>query len=139
MKFTLKGYTACKGIGEGEALVCRKPFMFLSYVDIETGFVHAKGHELEGKIVKDKIIVSPCGCGPTSEESALVLLKEAGMAPSAVVIGSAVYAPGVIGAIIADVPMVYGYDQNALQFIEAGDLVRVDAHKGIVEVTKKEI
>ena len=57
MKITLKGQTACKGIAEGEALVCRKPFMFLSYVDMGSGLVHANGHELEGKNVKDKVIV----------------------------------------------------------------------------------
>ena len=134
----LKGHTACTGIGEGEALVCRKPFMFLSYVDMQTGLVHAKGHELEGENVKEKVIVSPCGCGSTGEEPSLLLLKEAGVAPRALITGSAVYLPGVIGAILAEMPMVYGFDQSALGLIETGDHVKVDANKGIIEVTKSE-
>jgi predicted aconitase with swiveling domain len=138
MKVTLNGHSACKGIAQGEALVCRKPFMFLSYVDMGSGLVYAKGHELEGKNVKDKVIVSPCGCGSTGEEPSLLLLKEAGVAPRAVIVGSAEYAPGVIGAILADIPMVYGFDQNALGLIETGDHVMVDANNGIIEVTKRE-
>ena len=138
MKISLKGHIACKGLAQGEVLVCRKPFMFLSYVDMKDGLVHAKGHELEGENVKDKIIVSPCGCGSTGEESSLSLLKEAGVAPRAIITGSAVYSPGVIGAIIADIPMVYGFDQNALGLLETGDYVKVDANSGIIELTKKE-
>jgi len=138
MKVLLKGHIACKGMAEGEVLVCRKPFMFLSYVDLESGLVHAKGHELEGQNVKDKVIVSPCGCGSTGEEPSLLLLKEAGVAPSAIITGSAVYSPGVIGAIIADIPMMYGFDQNTLGLIETGDHAKVDANRGIIELTKKE-
>lgn len=136
MKIALKGRTACEGLAEGEALVCRKPFMFLSYVDMRSGLVHVKGHELEGRNVKDKVIVAPCGCGSTGEEPSLTLLKEAGAAPKAFVAGSAEYTPGVVGAIIAGIPMVYGFDQNMLGLIETGDWVKVDGCSGTIEVTK---
>ena len=137
MKLCLKGHTACGGMAEGEALVCRKPFMFLTNVSMSSGVVHTEGHEIEGRNVKDKIMVFPCGCGSTGEEPSLFLLKEAGVAPRAVICGSAVYATGVICAILADIPMVYGFDQNALGIIETGDRVRVDADSGIVEIAKK--
>ena len=139
MKITISGRTACKGIGEGEALVCRTPFMFLSYVDKKSGIVYAEGHELEGKNVRDKVIVFPCGKGSTAEEPSLFELKRAGVAPKAVIAGSAVYTPGVIGAILADIPMVYGFDQNCLGLIDNGDHVKVDADRGVVEVTKREV
>jgi predicted aconitase with swiveling domain len=138
-KITLGGHIACRGIAEGEALVCRSPFMFLSYVDGGSGIVHAKGHELEGKSVKEKILVFPCGKGSTAEEASLLMLKQAGVAPKALVVGSAAYVPGVIGAIIADIPMVYGFEQNCLGVIDNGDYVKVDAVKGIVEVIKDKI
>jgi len=134
MKVLLKGHIACRGIAEGKILVCRKPFMFLSYVDMQSGLVYAKGHELEGENVKGKIIVSPCGCGSTGEEPSLLILKEGGVAPLAVISGSAVYSPAVIGAIIADIPMVYGFDQNALGLFETGDHVKVDANSGLVQL-----
>ncbi len=137
MKFSLKGHTGCKGSAEGEVLACRRPFMFLSYVDLESGLVNSRGHELEGRKVKDKVIVSPCGCGSTGEEPSLLILKEAGVAPKAIITGSAVYSPGVIGAIIAEIPMIYGLDQIALGLIETGDHVKVDADTGIIELTKR--
>lgn len=93
---------------------------------------------LRGKNVKDKVIVFPCGKGSTGEETSLLELKKAGVAPKAVIAGSAVHVPGVIGAILADVPMVYGFDQNCLGLIDNGDHVEVDADKGVVEVTKRE-
>ena len=137
MKITINGRTACKGIGEGEALVCRTPLMFLSYVDKKSGIVYAEEHELTGKNVKDKVIVFPCGRGSTTEESSLFELKKAGVAPGAIIAGSAVYTPGVIGAILAGIPMVYGFDKNCLGLIESGDHVKVDADTGVVEVTKR--
>jgi len=138
MKVTLKGRTASKGMAQGEALVCRKPFMFLSYVDFQNGLVNAKGHELEGQNVSGKVVVFPCGCGSTGEELSLLFLKEAGAAPKAIITGSAVHAPGVIGAILAEIPLVYGLDQNALGLMETGDHVNVDANCGIIDVSKKE-
>ena len=60
------------------------------------------------------------------------------MAPRAVIMGSAEYAPGVMGALVADIPMIYGFDQNALGLIETGDHVKVDADNGVIEVTKRE-
>ena len=81
MKITINGRTACKGIGEGEALVCRTPFMFLSYVDKKSGIVYAEEHELAGKNVKDKVIVFPCGRGSTTEESSLFELKKSRSGP----------------------------------------------------------
>jgi predicted aconitase with swiveling domain len=138
MKVTLKGRTASKGMAQGEALVCRKPFMFLSHVDFQSGLVNTKGHEVEGQNVKGKVVVFPYGCGSTGEEQSLLFLKEAGAAPKAIIAGSAVHSPGVIGAILAEIPMVYGLDQNALGLMETGDHVKVDANCGIIEVTKKE-
>jgi uncharacterized protein len=138
MKVTLKGRTASKGTAQGDALVSRKPFMFLSHVDFQNGLVNSKGHELEGKNVKGKVVVFPCGCGSTGEELSLLFLQEAGVAPKAIITGSAVHSPGVIGAILAGIPLVYGLDHNALGLMETGDHVKVDANRGIIEVTKKE-
>ncbi|NQU13016.1 MAG: DUF126 domain-containing protein [Desulfobacteraceae bacterium] len=138
MGFTLKGQPASAGMAEGQVLACRKPFMFLSYVDMASGLVYAAGHEIEGENVKDKVIVAPCGCGSTDEESSLCWLKEAGVAPKALIIGSALYTPGIVGAILADIPMIYGLNEDELRMIETGDHVTVNANTGVIEVTKRE-
>jgi predicted aconitase with swiveling domain len=42
-----------------------------------------------------------------------------------------------LGAVVTRVPAMTDFDQNPLDVIETGDWVKVDADKGIVEVTKK--
>jgi len=135
MGITLRGRMASRGKAEGEALVCSKPFEF-RHIDPKSGIIDVPGHELEGQDAKDKIMVFPCGCGPTTEEWALYELKKAGVAPKAVV-NISTYVCSTIGAIIAEVPMVYGFDRNLLEVIKTGDRVKVDADKGLVKVTKK--
>ncbi len=42
-----------------------------------------------------------------------------------------------VGAVVTRAPAVTDLDQDPLKIIETGDWVKVDADKGIVEVTKK--
>ena len=42
-----------------------------------------------------------------------------------------------LGAVVTHSPAVTDLDQDPLKVIETGDWVKVDAEKGIVEVTKK--
>ena len=42
-----------------------------------------------------------------------------------------------IGAVVMRVPTVTDLDQDPTEMIETGDWVKVDADKGIVEITKK--
>ena len=53
----LKGRIISKGIGEGEALTTAQPISFYGGVDPNTGEIIEKGHELQGKNVKGKILV----------------------------------------------------------------------------------
>jgi hypothetical protein len=41
-----------------------------------------------------------------------------------------------LGAVVMRVPSVTGFDQDPLAVIETGDWVKVDADRGLVEVTK---
>jgi len=59
----MKGRTISPGKVKGVALVSKDPIGFYGGIDIKTGIVIEKGHSLEGKCVKDKILVFPCGKG----------------------------------------------------------------------------
>jgi len=58
-----KGRTISPGKVEGEALVSKEPIGFYGGIDAKTGLFIEKGHELEGKPVKGKVLVFPCGKG----------------------------------------------------------------------------
>lgn len=135
MKITLKVRVINKGLVEGEALTYQKPFS-LRDVNPVNGIIDLPDHELFGKSVRDKIMVYPCGCGASSEDWLIYVLKRAGVAPKAIVNGVSIFYINVAGAILADIPMVYGLDQNCLSLIQDGDRVKVDADRGLIEVSK---
>jgi predicted aconitase with swiveling domain len=66
----------------------------------------------------------------------LYLLKKDGHHPKAIIIIDPEETV-VAGAVMTDIPMVYHLDQNPLKVIATGDTVKVDADKGLVEITKK--
>jgi uncharacterized protein len=134
MEIAIQGSQGSTGKSEGEVLVCSKPFEF-GDADPKTGIINIPGHELEGQTVKDKIVIFPCGCGATTEEWSLYVLKKFGTAPKAVVTMSS-YPCACIGGIIAGIPMVSGFDENLLRIVQNGDWASIDAEKRIVRVTK---
>ena len=62
---TLKCRIISKGYAKGEALVSNNPISFLGGVDPYTGQVIDSKHELNGKNIKDKILIIPGGKGST--------------------------------------------------------------------------
>jgi predicted aconitase with swiveling domain len=61
----LKGRIISRGTAEGEALTTTMPISFYGGVDPETSEILEKGHELQGKQIKGKILVFPNGKGST--------------------------------------------------------------------------
>lgn len=132
----LKGRRVVKGIACGEALVTSQRISFFGGIDPVTGVVVEKGHELEGKNVKDKILVFPGGKG--SSEGALKLydMSLRGTAPAAII--NILTEPVVaVGAILSNIPTVDSLKKDPLRVIRNGDLVKVNADGGIVEVNRK--
>ena len=135
----LKGYIGCKGVAEGEALVCRKPLMFAA-TDVKSGVITLSRHELKGKSIKNKILVLPNGCGSSTEEWALYQRQKAvGATPKAVIYTTnSPFVCSMVGNIIANIPLIYGFGENLFEIIKSGDRVKVDANEGIIEVIKSE-
>ncbi|PVX27019.1 MAG: hypothetical protein CW716_04470, partial [Candidatus Bathyarchaeum sp.] len=71
----LKGRIISKGIAEAEALTTTMPISFYGGVDPETSEILEKGHELQGKQIKGKILVFPNGKGSTVGSYTLYRLK----------------------------------------------------------------
>jgi len=118
------------GKAEGEALVSREPLSFYGGVDPKTGIVIEKGHELEGKCVKGKILVFPNGKGSTVGSYVIYALKSNGVAPAAI-LNKETETIVATGVILADIPCV---DRIDVSMIKTGDKVVVDADKGLVMV-----
>ena len=130
---TLKGRTIVEGQCRGEALVSARPLSFLGGVDPADGRIIDKTHDLCGECIKDRILCFPHGRGSTVGSYVLYSLAKRKLAPRAIINHTADPVV-VVGAIISDTPMV---DQVDIKQIKTGDILEVDAGKGLVTIVKE--
>ena len=126
----LKGRIISRGVAEGEALTTTMPISFYGGVDPETSEILEKGHELQGKRIKGKILVFPNGKGSTVGSYTLYRLKKGGVAPAGI-INQDCETVVAVGAIISEIPCV---DEIDISQIETGDTVRIE--NGVVTIKK---
>jgi predicted aconitase with swiveling domain len=121
-KMELKGRIISKGKAQEKALVTSQPISFYGGVDPNTGEIIEKGHELQGKSVKGKILVFPNGKGSTVGSYTLYRMKKNGAAPAGI-INKECETVVAVGAIISEIPCV---DKIDISQIKTGDLIRID-------------
>lgn len=127
---TLKGRPIVSGRVKGAALVSNKPISFLGDVDVDTGKIIREDHDLYGKSIKNIILCFPYGRGSTVGSFVLYRLAKNGSAPKAIV-NSIADPVIVVGAIIANIPMIDGVD---IKKIKSGSIVEVDGEKGLIKI-----
>ena len=125
----MKGRSIYPGKVEGEALVSKEPLGFYGCVNPKTGVVIEKGHELEGKSVKGKILVFPCGKGSTVGSYVIYGLAANMVAPKAI-INKETETIVATGVILGGIPCV---DRIDISGIKTGDKLKVNAEAGTVE------
>jgi len=126
----MKGRLISRGVAEGEALTTTMPISFYGGVDPETSEILEKGHELQGKQIKGKILVFPNGKGSTVGSYTLYRLKKGGVAPAGI-INCDCETVVAVGAIISEIPCV---DQVDISKIATGDTVLIE--NGVVKIKK---
>ncbi|NWG10171.1 DUF126 domain-containing protein [Candidatus Bathyarchaeota archaeon] len=129
----LKGRKIVEGYCKAEALVSTKPISFLGGVDPADGKIIEKNHDLCGECVKGKVFCFPHGHGSTVGSYVLYSLAKKALAPKAI-INQTADPVVVVGAIISNIPMT---DQIDIKQIRSGDLLEVDADKGLVKILKR--
>jgi len=128
----LRGRRISPGKVEGECIVSKEPIGFYGGIDAKTGLFIEKGHELEGKSVKGKILVFPCGKGSTVGSYVIYGLAKNKQAPLAIV-NRETETIVATGAILAGVPCV---DHIPVEKITTGDHLLVDATSGTVTIIR---
>lgn len=126
----MKGRIISPGKAEGKAIVTSEPIGFYGGIDIKTGIVIEKSHPLEGKSVKDKILVFPCGKGSTVGSYVIYGLKKNDVAPAGI-INKETETIVATGVILAGIPCV---DQIDINKIKDGDTIFLNAENGVVEI-----
>lgn len=130
---TLKCRIISRGQAKGEALVSNDPISFLGGVDPLTGLVIDSKHELNGKNIKDKILIIPGGKGSTVGSYVIFQMAKSKSAPKAIV---CLKAEPIIatGAIMAEIPMVDQINGDIMDIVSSGMEIEVDAEKGEIRI-----
>ena len=126
----MTGRIISPGIAKGIAIVSKESISFYGGIDIRTGFVIEKNHPLEGKSVKDKILVFPCGKGSTVGSYVIYGLKKNNVAPAGV-INEETETIVATGVILSGIPCI---DKIDISKIKNGDNVLLDADNGIITI-----
>ena len=129
----IRAHKVSAGKAEGEAVVYNGPFAFLGDLSPVTGKICMPRHKLEGKSLVNKVFVFTTGKGSSGCDFAAWAAKKNGKAPAAIICLES--EPVLSGAVIATgIPAVDRLEKNVLELIKTGDLVRVDADAGIIEL-----
>ena len=132
----LRGRKVVGGCAEGEALVTRQHISGWGGIEARTGTIVETRHELRGRSFAGKVLVFPGAKGSSGWSSQFHVARLAGAAPAAMLFNE-MTTKVALGAVVAHAPSLTDFDQDPLEVIAAGDWVKVDADKGIVEITKK--
>jgi len=132
----LRGRKISGGQAEGEALVAKTRLSFWGGFDPATGMITEKGNPLEGQTLKNRIVVFISTKGSSGTSNMLNLAKRFGAQPAAI-INTELDCLAVIGCQVHGIPMVTDLDQDPFSVIKTGDWVKVDADRGLVEVSER--
>ena len=122
------------GKASGPALVSSEGISFLGDLDIGTGRVVNRTHEMEGRSVAGTVLVLPHSVGSAGAWRFLYQLHVHGTHPVAIVQNAVPDSSLVQGAILAGIPVVCEPDVDVTAAIRSGDAVEVDGAAGIVSV-----
>lgn len=135
-KIVIRGRKVVGGSAEGEALVTTAHVSGWGGIDPRTGTIIETRHPLRGVSFAGKVLVFPGAKGSSGWSNQFHLTRLCGTAPAAMLFNE-MTTKIALGAVVTRAPAMTDFDQDPLQVIVTGDWVRVDADRGIVEVTRR--
>jgi predicted aconitase with swiveling domain len=129
----LRGRGLGGGVCEGEALVTREAIAGWGGVDPRTGKVIESRHELVGQPLGGKVLIFPGAKGSSGWSGVFHLARLEGTGPKAMVF-NIMNTKIALAVVVAHVPCVTDLDQDPIEVIRTGDLVRVDGDRGVIEI-----
>ncbi|MGI6876014.1 aconitase X swivel domain-containing protein [Amycolatopsis sp. 3B14] len=132
---TLRGRTVVPGVVEGEALVSHETISGWGGIDPATGTITERRHELCGVCFTGKILVFPGAKGSSGWSGFFQSTRLLGTAPAGMIF-TVTTTKAALGAVVTRVPTLSDLDQDPVAVIRTGDHLRLDADRGIVEITQ---
>jgi predicted aconitase with swiveling domain len=127
----LRGRGIVPGRVTGEALVSHETISGWGGIDPATGTVIERRHELFGVCFTGKVLVFPGAKGSSGWSGFFQATRLLGTAPLAMVF-TTLSTKSALGAVVTRVPTVTDLNEDPTLVIRTGDLVTVDADRGLV-------
>ncbi len=115
----------------GELMVSKKPLSFLGGINYVTGKIIDPHHDLYGQCMEGKIFVYPFGKGSTGDCIRLWAAHVYHKAPVAIINVD----PDAIqleGALLAEIPVLFGFEEDIYEHLKTGNRVSIDGNKIII-------
>ena len=135
-KIVIRGRKVVGGCIEGEALVTKDTISGWGGIDPLQGTIIERRHELSGRSFTDRVLVFPGVKGSSGGSGMFHRSRLAGTAPKALVFNEMNTKAALI-AVVLRAPAMTDFDRDPLEIIETGDMVKVDADSGLLEITKQ--
>ena len=132
----LHGRRVVGGCAEGEALVTRQTISGWGGINERDGTIIERRHELRGQSFAGRVLVFPGAKGSSGWSAYFHMTRLNGVAPAAMIFNR-LSTKVALGAVVTRAPAMTDFDQDPLDVIATGDWVKVDADRGVVEVTKR--
>ncbi len=132
----LHGRCVVGGCAEGEALVTRQTISGWGGINERDGSIIERRHELRGQSFAGRVLVFPGAKGSSGWSAYFHMTRLNGVAPAAMIF-TRMTTKIALGAVVTRAPAVTDLDQDPFAVIATGDWVKVDADRGVVEVTKR--
>jgi predicted aconitase with swiveling domain len=118
-----------KGFANGEALISDMPINFLTMIDVASGEIRALNHDLDGKTLKDKILVFPYSVGSSVGAYSLYSLRKKSLNPLAIICSNRMDITTASGCAISNIPAVHLKLKNIPQAIRHSRTITVDGER----------
>lgn len=102
-----------EGKAEGIAIISKNPINFLAMIDLTTGKIKDKDHDLYGTSIKDRILVFPHSIGSSVGAYSIYALKKNNSSPKGIICTAKTDTITASGCAIANIPVV---DTNDIDF-----------------------
>lgn len=132
----LTGRCVVGGVTEGEAFVTTETISGWGGIDARTGTITERRHEKVGQSFAGKILIFQGAKGSSGWSHYFHMTRRLGSAPAAMLF-TVTTAKVALGAVVTRVPSMTDFDRDPTELIRDGDIVRVDADAGTVEVIRR--
>lgn len=132
----IRGRGALAGIAEGPAMISRQTITGWGGIDIHTGVVVEPGHPLEGRSIKNSVLILDGSKGSNGWSIFFHAAQVSGAGPAALIFPKLDSRTAVTAAVLK-VPTVTDLTEDIFDLVQPGELLRVDGGAGTIEIIQK--